>query len=232
MPLPLGEHRARILEYLRAIELPRPCVARTIVEECSPDATLLRPMLVVWAGSACGGDVADLVPVAAAFDLFDRFLRLHDELIERPAQADPNSAVARWGLGQSLNAGDTFYALALRALAQDVVIPQRRLEAASLVTQAVLEAIEDRTRKGLRRRGAVLTGAALEAGALIAGAERARRQFNVAGRLLDAAADSPESRRAQAARARAIAAIERCAPSAEQLESFKEIVRYVALQAA
>jgi hypothetical protein len=139
----------------------------------------LRSALVLWACEAQNGDLDDAVPVAAAFDLFDRFLLLHEQLTR------DSPAVERWGLGQSLNAGDALYALAFRSLAADVINPARRLDAARLVGEAVLEAIardDDET-----ARAATLTGAALQSGAVIAGApERAAGAFLEAGRLLAA----------------------------------------------
>jgi hypothetical protein len=249
--LPLGEHRARLLEYLRGISLPVGSVAATIIAErrqTDLEQLMLRPNLVLWAYAACGGTAQtsrDALAVAAAFDLFDRFMLLHDELVEE-------KDVARWGLGQSLNAGDALYAMALRALAQDVVDPQRRLSVASLVTRAVLEAIEGRTNdiergargsrvddgllarvRSMRRRSAALTGAALEAGALLAGANApVRRAFNRAGRLVAAAADSHEPLLAQRLAVKAVASIERCIPRRTHVEAFENVVRHVANRAA
>jgi len=260
--LPLGEHRARVLEYLRGIALPFRSVAWTIIEErrsAEFEQLMLRPNLVLWSCLACGGaaDASDdALPVAAAFDLFDRFMLLHDELVdegEATAVARAQSpVVARWGLGQSLNAGDALYAMALRALARDVRRPERRLRVASLVTRAVLEAIEGRTddiergvrglesRDGLlarvrsvRRRSAALTGAALEAGALIAGASAdVCRRFNRAGRLLAAAVNSDDPVLAGRLSTKAIASIERCIPDRAHVDAFEYVARYVATRAA
>lgn len=260
--LPLGEHRARVLEYLRGITLPFRSVAWTIIEErrrAEVDRLMLRPNLVLWACAACGGGsdaTGDALPVAGAFDLFDRFMLLHDELVEDDEAAaagarDASSVLARWGLGQSLNAGDALYALALRALAQDVGNPQRRLRVAALVTRAVLEAIEGRTSdiergahrresrgllarvRSMRRRSAALTGAALEAGALLAGASGdVCRSFNRAGRLLAAAANSDERPLAARLAAKAIASIERAIPDPSQLSGFERLARHVAAPAA
>ncbi|MGA8533447.1 MAG: polyprenyl synthetase family protein [Candidatus Tumulicola sp.] len=262
--LPLGEHRARVLEYLRGNAWPFRSVARSIIEQwhiAERERLMLRPNLVLWACAACGGGpeaMADALPVAAAFDLFDRFMLLHDELVEEvdattaPVSRDPSPTVARWGLGQSLNAGDALYAMALRALAQDVGDPQRRLRAASLVTRAVLEAIEGRTddveriargrtsRDGLlarvrsvRRRSATLTGAALEAGALIAVAPaNVCRGFDRAGRLLAAAASSDEPLLASRLAAKALDSIERCISDRTQVAAFENVARHVATKAA
>lgn len=178
---PLTNHRARLEQYLSKVRFSSTTVAGRIIEE-QPVRHLrnpVRPALVLWACEARSGDLADAVPVAAAFDLFDRFLLLHEELTR------DCPTVARWGLGQSLNAGDALYALAFRSLAADVVNPARRLEAARLVGEAVLEAIaRDNDDAG---RAGVLTGAALQSGAVIGGAsERAARAFLEAGRLLAA----------------------------------------------
>lgn len=251
-PLPLGEHRARVLEYLRGIALPQRSVAAAIIAQRRPpegERLVLRPVLVLWAAAACGADLRDVVPVAAAFDLFDRFMQLHDELVDAPAQSRPESPVARWGLGQSLNAGDALYALALRALAENVVNPQRRLQAAGLVTRAVLEAIEGRTSdthaglaarsaglfgrvRSQRRRSAALTAAALEAGAVIGGAPTAtRRAFRRAGALLDLAGAAGDAALAARIGARAVAAVARGGSVNGALPAFEEVVRYVAAAA-
>ena len=179
--VPLGNHRASIARYLRGITFPGRSVAARIIEERVPSEYVLdpiRPSLLLWACAACDGSLGDALPVAAAFDLFDRFLLLHDEL------ADESATIAtRWGLGQSLNAGDALYALAFRSLASDVSNPRPRLEAARLVGQAVLEAIE--RGDGDAARDAVLTAAALEAGAVIAQApEKLTQAFADAGRCL------------------------------------------------
>lgn len=255
-PNPLCDHRALILAYLRGVSLPLQSVAWTIIEErrraCNDDF-MLRPNVVLWACAACGGtqnERSDALPVAAAFDLFDQFMLLHDELVEESDAdaADAEPVVARWGLGQSLNAGDALYAMALRALAQDVHNAERRLQAASLVARAVLAAIEGRSTdvdrgarggsllsrvRSVRRRSAALTGAALESGALIAGASHAVcREFNRAGRLLAAAAESGDAALARRLAEKAAASIERCIPEPRQLDVFQGFVRHVATHAA
>jgi geranylgeranyl diphosphate synthase type I len=190
---PLDNHHARLEQYLRGIVLSSSTVAGRIIDERRPSRHArdpARPSLVLWACEALGGNVADALPVGAAFDLFDRFLVLHGELTQ-----DGAATVERWGLGQSLNAGDALYALAFRTLAADVVNAPRRLQTARLVGQAVLEAIagDDDT-----ARDAVLTGAALESGAVIAGAnDEIAASFRRAGRMLaaDPAAATAELRR-------------------------------------
>jgi len=179
-PLPLVNHRAHLAQYLSQVTFSSATVAGRIIEERRPlrhAGNPIRPALVLWACEARNSDLADAVPVGAAFDLFDGFLALHEDLTR------DSPTVARWGLGQSLNAGDALYALAFRSLAADVINPARRLDAARLVGDAVLEAIaRDNDDAG---RAAVLTGAALQCGAVIGGAsDRVARAFWEAGTLL------------------------------------------------
>lgn len=226
--LPLRAHRAGLERYLSEMDYTFTSVAGEIIRERLPMRFArdpMRPCLLLWACAANGGDVRDALPVAAAFDLFDRFMHLHDELTEASAQT-----VARWGLGQSLNAGDALYALAFRALASEVADPRRRLEAARLVGEAVLEAIEGQSSDVSRRSR--MTAAALAAGAVIAGApESTRRTFARAGRMLGAAAQIADEPRADRLARRAVAAVARCT-SPENRDAFEEVARYVARRAA
>jgi len=224
---PLANHRARVAEYLCGVTFPAGSVAaRIIAERPAADcaAAPLRPSLVLWACAAGGGNIADAVPVAAAFDLFDRFLLLHEELAD-----DEGPAIARWGLGQSLNAGDALYALAFRTLCAAVVDPARRVETARLVAEAVLGAIAERDPVA---RESVLTAAALGAGAAIAGLSGdAARAFERAGRALAAAAFAEDPAVAQREAERAVALL---APwtTAGDAAIFKRVARNVARRAA
>ena len=226
--VPLSAHRARVAQYLRGIDFSFTAVAGRIIDERlagpyvrDPD----RPALVLWACAAHNRDLADALPVAAAFDLFDRFMLLHDELADESA-----ATIARWGLGQSLNAGDALYAVAFRTLAGNVANPARRLQVARLVGQAVLEAIE--RPNGGATAEAALTGAALHAGAIVGGAgDRAARSFARAGRLLGIAARAHDAVAAQNAAQQAVAALRRHTGRAD-LEIFEEVALYVAQRAA
>jgi hypothetical protein len=226
-PIPLDEHRANVARYLRGLELPFAAVAgRIIAERLPPDVARdpVRPSLVLWACAANGPDVSDALPVAAAFALFDRFMVLHGELADGSAPT-----VARWGLGQSLNAGDALFALAFRTLASDVRNPRRRLAAARLVGEAVLEAIE--LPDELAAHGA-LTGAALHAGAIVGGADQAvAHSFARAGRLIGRSAAAGDPALAGRFAQRAVSALRRHAHP-EHLRAFEEVAVYVAQRAA
>ena len=141
-------YRTALQAYCNRVDFAFDSVAGDIIAQRKPAryaGDSLRPLLVLWACDANGGDLTDALPIAAAFDLFDRFMLLHDELVDDRAES-----VARWGLGQSLNAGDALYAVGFRCLANDVADPQRRLLAAQIVAEAVLAAVGARCneRKG------------------------------------------------------------------------------------
>jgi geranylgeranyl diphosphate synthase type I len=226
--IPLSAHRASLERYLSENVFPFDSVAGRIIAERLPISYArdpVRPCLLLWACAATGGDVADALPVAVAFDLFDRFMLLHDELAD--VRAD---TIVRWGLGQSLNAGDALYALAFRSLASDVGNPVCRLAVARLVGEAVLEAIEDR--EGAMEGRCALTGAALQAGAIIGGAGTdVAMIFARAGRALGMASETNDRESARQFALSSIGALRPCTREAD-LDVFTEVALYVARQAA
>lgn len=218
-------HLDTVETYLRGVAFSFTSIAGRIIEE---RRTLprrdcgLRPWLVIWACSANAGDERDALPVAAAFDLLDRFMALHRELAADAIQSS-------WGLGQNLNAGDALCAVAFRTLASDVRNARRRLEAAKIVGTAILEAIERSDDAG---ENEALTAAAMEAGATVGGAVGAvARRLARAGRVLGAALSNSDPARSQAllseARAHVVAV---SAPEAAR--AFEEVAFHVAQRAA
>jgi hypothetical protein len=226
--IPLSAHRASLERYLGEIVFPFNSVAGRIIAERLPIAYArdpVRPCLLLWACEVNGGEIADALPVAVAFDLFDRFMLLHDELADVGADT-----IVRWGLGQSLNAGDALYALAFRTLASDVGNPVCRLQVARLAGEAVLEAIEDRG--GAMEGRCALTGAALQAGAIIGGANAdVALAFAQAGRSLGMASETNDRQSAQQFALASIGALRPCTRE-EDLDVFAEVALYVARQAA
>ncbi len=220
-------HLDGVENYLRGVAFSFTSVARRIIEDrmaLTRNEDGLRPWLVLWSCSAQHGDQSDAVPVAAAFDLFDRFMLLHRELAE-----DCAPAATRWGLGQSLNAGDALCAIAFRMLAGDVRNPSRRLATAAIVGSAILEAIErsDRT-----AQSSALTAAALQAGAVIGGATPdAVARYAQAGRFLGAALEAHESTRTPQLIAQATAQI-RSVTAPQFVQSFEEVAFEIAGRAA
>jgi hypothetical protein len=224
--VPLSAHRESLQRYRAGIAFKFDSVAGQIIAERLAAGYVrapLRASLLLWACSASGGALPDALPVAAAFDLFDRFILLHDELSEESSET-----VARWGLGQSLNAGDALYAVAFRTLASDVGAPGPRLEAARLVAEAVLEAIEGHDGTGR----CALTGAALRAGAVIAGASAEVAQaFERAGRTLGMASEAEDTQHAQRLAREAIALL-RPYTRHDELETFSEAALDIARRPA
>ncbi|HEX4014359.1 MAG TPA: hypothetical protein VHX17_10800 [Candidatus Cybelea sp.] len=226
--LPLSALRDSLAQYCGKIAYSFESVAGKIIAERLSEADIcepVRPSLVLWACAVNGGNVADALPVGAAFALFERFMLMHDELADASA-----ATITRWGLGQSLNAGDALYAVAFRSLASDVISPARRLQAARLVGEAVLEAIEERSKPV--PGPCALTGAALQAGAVIAGADApTARVFERAGRALDDAVHAGDDARADAFAREAIDAL---APSVvpHALAEFSEVALQIARSAA
>jgi geranylgeranyl pyrophosphate synthase len=225
--VPLSAYEDSLQRYLHGIAGRFDSVAGAIIAQrlrTGRARASMRPALQLWSAAANDGALDDALPIAASFDLFDEFMLLHDEL------ADPGAAaIERWGLGQSLNAGDALYALAFRMLAGDVSQPSRRLAAARLVGEAVLAALDGSDRVPAPRSG--LTGAAMKAGAVIAGAQaRVAEAFANAGAAFEAAAQADD---AMAAQMFATEAIELLRPHtrAKDLEAFEEAAAYVARRA-
>lgn len=220
----LACYRAALQEYCNGVDFPFDSVAGEIIAQRKPAryaGDSLRPLLVLWASTANGGDLTDALPIAAAFDLFDRFMLLHDELADEQAES-----IARWGLGQSLNAGDALYAVGFRCLANDVVDPQRRLRAAQIVAEALLAAVGARCND--RKGEAELTGAALQAGAVVAGAPADRCQtFALAGHALGEAFECHEATSAQRSAMQSAELVRQCVDH-ERYDEYLEAARYIA----
>ncbi len=224
--VPLSAHRDSLARYLAEIGFTFESVAgKIIAERLEPGFVRdpLRACLLLWAACANGGQLSDALPVAAAFDLFDRFMLLHDELAEGAGET-----AARWGVGQSLNAGDALYAVAFRCLAADAIVAPNRLDAARLAAEAVLAALESDPAQSRR----VLTAAAMEAGAVIAGAPaHAVAALRDAGHALAAAGESGDAAEAGRLAERAISLVRGCTHG-EAVDAFVEVARNVARRAA
>jgi hypothetical protein len=220
----LAGYRAALQGYCSGVDFAFDSVAGEIIAQRKPAryaGDSLRPLLVLWACAANGGDLRDALPVAAAFDLFDRFMLLHDELADEQAES-----IARWGLGQSLNAGDAIYAVGFRCLANDVVDPQRRLRAAQIVAEAVLAAVGARCKD--RKGEAELTGAALQAGAIVADASPERCEtFARAGNALGEASESHDATTAQRSAMESAELLRHCVDVGNYNE-YLEAARYIA----
>ena len=171
--------------------------------------------------SCCGralhvtGNADDALPVAAAFDLFDRFLLLHDELANESSRrlrhvgvlvrvSTPATRSMRWRFGASPATWRT-----------------RGRDWRPRVSSGRRSSRRSNEATATASRDAVLTAAALEAGAVIAEApETADAAFANAGRLPGVARYRRRRRR-------------RCVlyTTHDDLAVFEEVARYVARRA-
>ncbi|MCF6277381.1 MAG: polyprenyl synthetase family protein [Anaerolineales bacterium] len=77
----------------------------------------IRPLMVLLAASASGGDWRTALPAAAAVELVHNFSLLHDDIQDNSATRRGRPAVwVRWGVAQAINAGDGLFILANQAM--------------------------------------------------------------------------------------------------------------------
>jgi geranylgeranyl diphosphate synthase type II len=183
----------------------------------------LRPMLVMLAAEACGGNVEHAVPAACAVEMVHTYSLIHDDL---PSMDDDDTRRGRptthkkFGDAVAILAGDALLALAFDVLARNITPPEvaasccatlaRACGATALVggqcddvrvglssgTREMLESIHN------RKTGALFL-ASLRMGALVAGATQqqhaALEQFGsslgLAFQITDDLLDHDEDRR-------------------------------------
>jgi geranylgeranyl diphosphate synthase type I len=163
---------------------------------------LFRAALTLWACQACGGDPEWAVPAAAAVELVHNFTLVHDDIQDGDETRRHRPTVwAVWGEAQGINAGDGLFATAFLSLLAPGPRADRRMRAARVLSQAIIEVIEGQSldlalegrpdtprstyiRLITAKTGALL-GACLEMGAIVAGApQRTVTKLRNAGRLL------------------------------------------------
>lgn len=77
----------------------------------------VRPLLVLLAASAAGGDWQAALPAAAAVELVHNFSLIHDDIEDKSVLRRGRPTVwSRWGIAQAINAGDTLFTLAHLAM--------------------------------------------------------------------------------------------------------------------
>ncbi len=158
-------------------------------------AKRLRPVLVLMACEACGGDLARAMPAACAVELVHTYSLIHDDL---PAMDDDDLRRGRptchkvYGEAMAILAGDALLARAFEILARDIEPAQTAARCVATLAEAAgptrlvagqaddLQPGESDDRLKLleaihaRKTGALLC-ASLELGALCAGADDAQR---------------------------------------------------------
>lgn len=87
----------------------------------------LRPLLVLWAAEACGGDAQRALPAACAVEMVHTYSLIHDDL---PAMDDDDLRRGRptshrvFGEALAILAGDALLALAFETLARGIHPPE------------------------------------------------------------------------------------------------------------
>ena len=162
----------------------------------------LRPSLCLWTAEACGSDPQAAMGAALAVEWIHNFTLIHDDIQDVSHERRHRPTVwSIWGSAQAINAGDGLFALAFNALLDGGAPAPRRLQAAQVITAAVMEVIEgqcldlaseglpqtppQRYMKLITAKTGALVGAAVEAGAVMAGAPASvRKGLRRAGRFL------------------------------------------------
>lgn len=163
----------------------------------------LRPVFLLLACEAQGGDWQQALPAAAAIELLHNFTLIHDDIEDRDRTRRGRPTLwAVWGEPQAINAGDALFALAYRSLfglQKTHVSPETVQRAVNLYTDAILHitegqhldlsfeaesAVDEATYLTMiRGKTAALLGLACELGGILAGAAEPRlaalREFGV-----------------------------------------------------
>lgn len=254
-PALLRSKRAKALEYLHEADLQFSAVLSEIVRQSFQTMDPTCSALFLWACEVCGGDSESALPVAVSIECLHRFVVLH-QYLGCESSAGYASAADKWGLAQTLNAGDAFHAVGLRLLGADTTHPDRALKAAAMLTETLLHWIERCSRTSVARHPearepaawirkahaapeAIFFGASLQAGAILAAADAPLASaFRRAGRFLGVAKQAAVAEGvANAALARkyadkAVAVVERSAIERSHRLAFKEVAYHLASAAS
>ena len=156
----------------------------------------IRPMLVLLACEACGGEARMALPAAAAVELLHNFSLIHDDIEDGDELRRGRPTVwTQWNVPQAINAGDAMFAQAHMAMGRlaDVGVPAERVVRAlrTFDEMCVHLTIGQHLDMGFEQRSdvtaadylamiagktAALTRACCEIGAIVAGADDARVQ--------------------------------------------------------
>ncbi len=151
----------------------------------------IRPLLLLLAASAAGGNWQDALPAAAAIEILHNFSLVHDDIEDAsPTRRGRTTMWKIWGIEQAINTGDAMFALAHLAMVrlaergvppETVIYALRRFdETAVRLTQGqhadmAFETQEQVTPEAyvemITGKTAVLVALSAELGAKIAGAD-------------------------------------------------------------
>lgn len=156
----------------------------------------LRPIFLLLACEAQGGDWRQALPAAAAVEMLHNFSLIHDDIEDRDVLRRGRPTLWKlWGEAQAINAGDTLFSLAYRALgrlrettltpSRILLIQQRFIDTTIELTEGqcmdiafeTTNAVDEATYlQMVSGKTAALASFACEAGALVAGAPEAQAQ--------------------------------------------------------
>lgn len=102
----------------------------------------IRPLLVLLANHACGGDWRKALPAAAAVELVHNFSLIHDDIQDcSQTRRGRDTVWVKWGEAQAINAGDAMLTTAHLALfrMQKDLAPTILIQALKLLQSACLK---------------------------------------------------------------------------------------------
>lgn len=106
----------------------------------------LRPFLTLKACEAVGGNPADAVPFAAAFEILHNFTLVHDDVMDNdPVRRGASTVHTKWGVPMAICAGDLLFAKAFEAMtvhAPASLSPRRVKTCIEKATEATIEVCE------------------------------------------------------------------------------------------
>lgn len=102
----------------------------------------IRPLLVLLAAAAVGGEWRRALPSAAAVELLHNFSLIHDDIEDQsPLRRGRITVWQKWGIPLAINAGDAMYALAFQALEglKQTVDGQTELRSTQILTETCVK---------------------------------------------------------------------------------------------
>jgi len=106
----------------------------------------VRPLIVLLACLAAGGEPQKAIPAAAAVELLHNFSLIHDDIEDRSSTRRHRATLWSWvGEAQAINTGDTMFTVArmtLSSLGDEGISPKRLLDAQSIFDQTSLRLTE------------------------------------------------------------------------------------------
>jgi len=106
----------------------------------------LRPFLTMKACEAVGGNPADAIPFAAAFEILHNFTLVHDDVMDNdPLRRGAPTVHTKWGIPMAILAGDLLFAKVYEAMtvhAPNSLSPRRVKTCIEKTTEATIELCE------------------------------------------------------------------------------------------